>query len=247
MKGNDWILIGAGLAMGVAIGGLMSAAMADLFNDPASKATIYMGLVGFAGVIFTIGANGYMERTTRDAEIADRRKALGHALIFKMVEIYSNNHHIYRHISECLNKYDGEYWERIIPFVNLPDEINFSIDERTMLLSLKDTDLFNMLVNCDKAHNTKIRAFQKYLTAREDLLSRLKPDQMDGYVGAAALTHKQLMDVRPKMVELNSIIEALIETFADDLAESKIVLEKLVLTLRKQVGIQVRLEPTDLP
>src|SRR3546814_10422982 len=101
-------------------------------------------------------------KNQRLEEAAERKKALAHALLFKMAKILSNLENFKEYLQGPLKianeaKLEREPWELIQPLANYPDPIQFSTDEMAMLLSLKNDDLFNEILSMDQVHKDRKR------------------------------------------------------------------------------------------
>ncbi len=110
----------------------------------------------------------------RKADAAERKNALGHALLFKAVRIYSHlrqfNHHVMAGAEEQKKRgHKAIAWQVVLPFANLPEKVHFSTDEMALLLSLKNDDLFNNAVSFDEVHNSTIDIFATYSERRSSL------------------------------------------------------------------------------
>ncbi len=123
---------------------------------------------------------------------AERQKALGHALLFKTIQIYSHLRSFNGHLkdAQAVAEKAGQktiIWQIVLPFANLPQRVHFSTDEMAMLLSLKDDDLFNDLVSMDELHNSTIDIFSTYTARRLSLTAELPTSSMEGEVGTTPL------------------------------------------------------------
>lgn len=156
-------------------------------------------------------------REARDIRNQDRKltqQALGNALLFKMIRIYSNAVHLNTYIQECFEdakrkSFKGEPWQFVRPLANPPNDIHFSADEMSLLLSLKDNDLFNLVVSQDVCHNSLNDAVKKLNEARENLTQRLDHDAADGETLSGTLDQEKLLKLRPYMINVNSLIMAI--------------------------------------
>lgn len=97
-------------------------------------------------------------KAERKEDHNERRRALGYALLFKMIQIYSNLRQLRDHLAGAYERglEDGleEPWQFVMPIVNVPDRVEFSTDEMSMLLSLGNDDVFNDLASLDQVHNS---------------------------------------------------------------------------------------------
>ncbi len=180
----------------------------------------------------------------REKDSKERKMALGYALLFKMVRIHTTIKHMQIHMTECLGKLqeeeyaEWEPWQVTLPVANLAESIHFSTDEMAMLLALKDDDLFNDLSSFDVIHNSTIELFRTFSNSRISLLAML-PANMDGMVGEIRLSQEQAMYVRPKMVELNSLILSINERCIQDEQAAWNVLGKLNEILNDKLELAV--------
>src|SRR5205823_3103766 len=83
----------------------------------------------------------------RKQEADERRKALGHSLMFKVLQIHSQLRGLNQRLEQSFAEAKGEPWQTVLPLANYPDKVHFLGDEMAMLLSLGDNDLFNRLLS----------------------------------------------------------------------------------------------------
>ena len=184
----------------------------------------------------------------RAKELQERQKALGYALLFKMVRIHSTLTHLKSHMDESLGKLKeeehtgGEPWQVTLPIANLTGEVNFSTEEMALLLSLKEDDMFNSMASFDMIHNSTIELFRTYADKRESLLA-IMPASMNGMVGSTALSQEQMLFIRPKMVEANHLILSMNQRCLQDAQESGEILEKLNAILNDKLNLAVSVTP----
>jgi hypothetical protein len=177
----------------------------------------------------------------RAKENDERRQALGHALLFKMIKIHSNLYGFDQHLEERFAEaekdgFEGEPWQIYLPLANTPAPVRFSTDEMAMLLSLKDDDLFNDIVSLDEVHNGTIDIFRT-LNARRQALTEELPAKMEGAKGETILTAEQLLFLRPKMVEINLLVESTREWCKTEEQNTRNSLTYLHSALKEKVGL----------
>lgn len=182
----------------------------------------------------------------RKKEKEERQQALGYSLFFKMVRIYSNIHNFGQHLEELFaaakkDGFEGEPWQIYKPLANAPAPVHFSTDEMTMLLSLKDDDLFNELIPLDQVHNATLDIFHTLDARRQALTDMLPTTSMDGAKGEAALTEDQVMLIRPKMVEVNMLVVDVIGWCEKDGQNARELLTRLHTLLKEKVGLTNKL------
>lgn len=200
------------------------------------------GLIAF--MIQKVALRASAEQLENEAR--ERRKALGYALLFKIVRIHSGLENLRRHLEISLCKLETEEcagwepWQVVRPTANFADSVHFSTDEVAMLLSLKDNDLFNDLISLDMIHNSTVELFRFHAALRESLLENL-PANMEGIVGEITLSAEQAMYVRPKMVEINELVTTLNANCIQDTDRAWDVLERLntILNDKLELGVSV--------
>jgi len=185
---------------------------------------------------------------SNDRKRADQ--ALGNALQFKTIKIHSNIIGFPRHIEECFEEAitrdpNAEPWQLMLPLANLPETINFSADEMGMLLSLKHDDIFNAVVDMDIVHNSLVEAVRVMNAERRALTEKLQADRVNNRVVSGSLDPQQALAIRPRMIEVNSLIEGIRGSAARNNAQSRSALRQLNELLRKELGLTFRLHFTD--
>src|SRR5437016_11506997 len=153
-------------------------------------------------------------RKERDRDHERVKQAQGHSLLFKMVRIHSDFYGIHRHIESCFEGatqkgLKGEPWQFVLPLANPPDHVHFSSEEMGMLLALKHDDVFNMVVSMDVIHNSLSDAMKVLNSERRALTERLKHDEANGAVLSGELSKDEMLALRPRMIEVNTLIESI--------------------------------------
>jgi len=207
-------------------------------------AAIAGALVGGVITFLIQKSDQWEKRRQRLADRSEARRALGYSLVFKMVKIYSNLTHLRSHLQEAFASaatrgIHGEPWQFVLALANSPERVNFSADEMSMLLSLKDDGLFNNLVSMDVIHNSTLDVFLTYRERRSDLLEKLPPHHMEGSIGSAALTGELLQAVRPRMIELNSMIADLRARYQADANQAGHTLQAFSAALNSKLGTSI--------
>jgi hypothetical protein len=212
--------------------------------------TIGGAMVG-GGISFLIQLKNLREaRANRREDRLRTDQGLSQSLQFKMTKIHSNIHAIHQHIEECFEEVlkkepKAEPWQLMLPLVNLPETINFAPDEMGMFLGLKHDDVFNAVVDMDVVHNSLVEAVRVMNAERRALTERLQAEMVEGRVVSATLSREQAMDIRPRMIEVNSLIEGIRASAARNDKASREVLRRLNEVLRKELGLTYRVYFTD--
>lgn len=185
-------------------------------------------------------------RTQRKEDSDAQQRALGHALVIKMVQIYSHLHLLNSSVSQQIataraSGFQGRNWQIIVPIANLPERVRFSTDEMALLLSLKENDLFNDLAAMDERHNGTIDAFGAYREMRQQL-GAMVPSDMRGNVGTAQLTEEQMRRVGPKVTEIDTLFEGLIPQCQKQEREAWDALRRLTAAFSSKIGLTLKIE-----
>lgn len=189
-------------------------------------------------------------RETRSHRVEDRllvQQGLANSLLFKVVRIHGDFYGVHRHIEECYerasaNGFTGEPWQFVLPLANFPDRVHFSPDEMGMLLGLKDDDVFNVVATLDVIHNSLVEAIKSFSAHRRTLAAELKPDTAIGNVLSGVMDHDTFMRLRPQMIEVKSLVEAIRIQAKTDFEESEKSMQRLVHLFKDRLGISLRIE-----
>jgi hypothetical protein len=188
-------------------------------------------------------------RKQRDDDHKRLQQAQGHALLFKMIRIHSNFSVIHQHIETCFDqaaqkgmKGGAEPWQFVLPLANPPDPVHFSPEEMGLLLSFKNDEVFNSIVSMDVIHNSLTNAVKLLTTERRALTERLRADDASGAILSGVADRDQFLALRPRMIEVNSLIEQLRIEARRDFDESSEALDRLNKVLRDRLGLAYRLE-----
>jgi hypothetical protein len=126
----------------------------------ASAAGILFGASISALVSFILQRSSFAEaRRQKDYDRREVRKALGLALVFKMIRLASELHNLGKAVKECLHEaqkkgFAGSPFQVVMPVVPLPEPIRFLPEEMALILSI-DNDLFNEMAALDELQNAK--------------------------------------------------------------------------------------------
>jgi hypothetical protein len=123
----------------------------------------------------------------------------------------------------------------------LPDAIKFSPEEMARVLSL-DNKLFNEMAALDDLHNSTVAIFRLYAEKRDSLTTTLTPASMTENVGATFLTKEQKDKMKPRSVELDMLVEAMVQRTEQDGKQAWECLEALHTLLEKEFKLKHKLE-----
>ena len=209
-------------------------------------AAIWGAIVGsaLAGVIsYLLQRQAFnAEEQRRLAERKEILQTLARALLYKLIRVYSNLYHLKEHLEESIARdRAAQSWTMVTPIANLPDAVFFSPEEMSVVLQLKDDNLFNQLLNLDTIHNSTLAAFATYAKQRQEMLSGI-PAEIHGRMGTTAFSDEEFKVLRPKMAELDHLIEDIRLRCLKDVKESAEILKTLQAALQKHLTISHRLE-----
>jgi hypothetical protein len=233
------------------LGGFAGAAWAAL---PATK-EFWLGIIGTivgAAVSGTIALRLQMRalRETRAQRREDHlrvQRALAHALFFKVIRIHSDLYGIHRHIEECFEKaakekLAGDPWQFVVPLANFAEPVHFSADEMSMLLGLKDMEVFNSIVSLDTVHNGLLDAARVMSAERRALAQQLEADHAEGAKLSGVMDPKKYFALKPKMIEVDSLIEAIRSDAKKVVEDSHIAMLGLQRVLKERLDVALKFE-----
>lgn len=210
----DWGNVGSALA-GTVVGAILSTASAYFFQRRQFNEA----------------------KKQKDADRFEVRKALGYSVLFKVIHITSSFHNINSHFDESFKKAAGRNmtpWQMLIPFANLPERMTFTPEEKGLLISLGDMDLFNDLIDFDGVHNSLLDAAATYATQRQAVTDLLSAEMQDGGIGTSLISNELRQKIEPRAFALNQLVSEMREWAARDAKKSREVLNHLHRVLKKE-------------
>ncbi len=178
------------------------------------------GIWGFVGTLFGAVVGGviswvlqrqaFKDQTARQQQHdMDHDRQLATAMCLKAFDMLNQLAMIEKHVVSELKKMptpDAPHpWRFVLPLANVLHPVNFSADELSLLLRLKENDLLNRAALSCRAHNTQLSAIQTYSTQRMNMSADM-PSTVTGNHGVAIFTHRQMQKFGPRWAELNSLI-----------------------------------------
>ena len=171
-------------------------------------------------------------RETRKHREHDHRRTqqlLANSLLVKMIRLHSNFQVFHKHFEDSFEN-EGtadssrEPWQFVLPIANLPPSVQFSPEELSMLLALKNNNVFNAVLPMDTIHNSLIEAANAFSTQRTLLTERLPVERAQDTSVGGTLTSDQLNAIRPQMIIVNQLVQQVRDFAASGFAESRTVL-----------------------
>ena len=220
-----------------------------LSEYPEVWTTLLGGIV--AGGIALYGQRMVLRENRKllDDQRSETRLYLGQSILIKIIKIHgiarSMDVHFNDPQSRNLKKSGLNFaWQSIEPLVGLPSDISFKSAELSMILNLKDYDVFNSIVNIDEALRTIVNLTHMYEKEREVLLGSMEETivRFGGNVASHELTPEQLLTLKPKIAIVNSILSQLQEFSKKIHADSEKALHSLHGLLKEKIGLESKLE-----
>ena len=96
----------------------------------------------------------------------------------------------------------------------------------------------------DVVHNSLVDASQIMSAERRTLTERLKHDNADGNVLRGVLDQESYLSLKPKMIEVNGLIDSIREDAKRDVTESLDAMQSLHKLLKDRLGLTYQIEST---
>ena len=175
------------------------------------------------------------------------QEMLGTSLLFKVVKILSNAHELHSHLDRALSaagKPDSppEPWQVVVPLASLPNEVRFSSEEMSMLLSVGDAEVFNLVFPLDTIHLSMLNSARTLFRERALLLEQCQAQAIQGTKAIGEFSEEELLRLRPRMIAVNELAQQLRVIAERLLQESRQALELLQSQLGERLDLTVRLE-----
>ncbi len=111
-----------------------------------------------------------------------------------------------------------------------------------MLLAQKNDDVFNRILSLDVVHNSSVEALKVLNVERRQLTERPKAQKAEGSVLSGTISDDEMLNLRPRMIEVNSLINDLRAGSKKNCEESLDALESLANLLREKLQLTYKLE-----
>lgn len=187
---------------------------------------------------------------TRETDRHETRKALAHAILFKLIKIHSRFKIFSDHIENAFAEaeaapFQNEPWQFVRAVATNPSHVLFTADEMTLLITLKEDDLFNGILSLDDAHNTMVDLFDLYRSKRDELTHVLPPQAFVGEIGSATLTAEEVLPYRPLMIEANGLVTAMRPWALKDAHDTEALIRSAQKAFGEKLGMKYRLKIRD--
>jgi hypothetical protein len=205
-----------------------------------------IGTVVGGSITFLAQSRGFREQRKQRAEDRLRgQRGLAYSLFFKMLRIHSDFYGVHRHIEdgfekEAREKHGGNPWQFVLPLANFADAVHFSPDEMSMLLGLKDMQVFNMVMDMDVRHNAVLDAARVMSAERRALTDRLEADEFEGFRLSGVMDPKKQLLLMPKIIEVDSVILQTRDDAKSGTEDSYAAMNALQKVLKAQLDVSLR-------
>ncbi|CAA2141767.1 hypothetical protein [Hyphomicrobium sp. ghe19] len=229
--------------------------MSEAFFALAKSTELWAAIVGaVVGGLIAVAVQLIALRETRSVREQDhkrQREALANSLIFKSMRIFSTAHGLHQHFIEsdvraAADGCNGESWQKYLPIANPPEPIHFSHEEMGMLLALKDSFVFNAMMNMDVRHNSALATLRAFNDSRASLTQAIcsvaSLDAEEGRLVSHSIPLSETAKLRPMMIEVNSLADDLKAHVASDFVRAKQNLQDLQALFKKELGFSYKLE-----
>ena len=225
----------------------LSSGLTALIREPTFLSAIAGAVVGGLVAYFLQIRALKESRHQRTEELKRIQEMLGTSILFKAVKILSNAHELHSHLGQALSPSDrldspAEPWQVLVPLASLPNEVHFSSEEMSMLLSIGDTDIFNLVFPLDTVHSSMLNSTRTLFRERSLLLEQCQPQVIEGTMATGEFATEELLRLRPRMVAVNELARQLEGQAGRLLKESRQALELLQSQLREKLNLNVQLE-----
>ncbi|MBX3512814.1 MAG: hypothetical protein KF750_04450 [Xanthobacteraceae bacterium] len=223
----------------------------SLFSALPTETEFWSAIAGaIVGGMIALVAQLIAIRATRKQITADKldiQKTLCASIIFKLIRIHTNILGVYSHIEGCLSGAKqrglvGDPWQFVTPLINPPGHVHFNSDEMAMLLGLKDFEVFNAVLSLDVVHNSHIDSLRVLSSERRALTDRLEAEEANGVMLSGTMSHEQMMRLKPKMIEVNTLVEQMKERTKKDSSLAFRALDQVNMLFREKLGLTYRVE-----
>jgi hypothetical protein len=231
----------------------MNSLITQLCNGLSTDSSFWSGIIGAlvgsakgGAIAYFIQALSLKEaRNLRKDELLLARQTLATSMLLKVVRIHGNCSIINSHMKECLtrlNDGNGEQWQVFIPLAIFPALVYFTTEEQTMLFGLKDNLVFENTIDLDVAHNSLLEGTKTLSEERRILTSSLNNENFDGLVGSSTVDRETLLRLKPKMIEVNQLVDHIKNESERTETEAISAMEALTLLFKSKLNLTLKTE-----
>jgi hypothetical protein len=199
-------------------------------------------LAGLGGAILGSWVSGFITRQHANTEKSDRQKTEFFKLMIKCSQIQSDFTNLLQGFNESITVADSNglanmpKWAKIQSNPDDFDKIEVSPDDLVCLFEAREYNLLSDIVELEMKHVRLFGAFNTYSRMRMELKDHMPISDANGPVVGANLTEEDALRLRPRLLELSSLLESIFDLLPRYVDESKSISEKLGPAARKYFG-----------
>ncbi len=186
----------------------------------------------------------------------ERDQALATSLMFKLMKASANLIVTKHHVDQCFANAqavgpDTQPWQLLTHIVNVSEPMHFSSEEMAVLLAQSDDKVFHLVLGLDGQHNSIMTVLRSFRTLREAVEERLEPhriiERVDGEQVDVRYPMEVILNLRPRTIELNSLVKILRGTLPQDVQTARDATEAAQALFRKNLGLKFKIQINDPP
>ncbi|MFN3226933.1 MAG: hypothetical protein ACE360_11870 [Hyphomicrobiales bacterium] len=185
------------------------------------------------------------QRKLIEDDLLERRRALAHSLVLKLIKIGNDISTLRKHVEDGLaESNDLQMWSGVVQISNLPEPIRLTSEELWLLAKAKD-GLFNKSIQIDTIHHGYIRLLSNYSARRTELGDMLPQTRRATGAGHFALEPDERKLLEPRMIELNTMLTEIVEKGDRDQGKVEAVLFRAIDHLNVTLDLDLKFEKSN--
>jgi hypothetical protein len=182
------------------------------------------------------------ERKQRKEDRFRSQQALAMSLLFKVRDMHGNYTQSRRSIEEQFAEAKeagllGEPWRFFKPFSSSLTHFHFTAGEKATLLELKNDELMNETLLLEPKHYHYVESLRTLNQLLFDLVEKVVPREVKGDRGKVELPQEEFMKLRPRMIQINSLIDQLRVEASEDAETYGKLLEQLAKLYKQRLQL----------
>ncbi len=242
-------------AVCVAVGFMLFQVIGTLFgvNLTLLRATEFWAAItgALVGGLFALFAQWLAIRTERKQREDDRfrtQQALAMSLLLKVRDMHGNYVESRRSIEEQFSEAEqmgmvDEPWRFFKPFSSNLTHFHFTPDEKATLLELKNDKLLNETLLLEPRHFHYVESLRTLNRLIFELHDKALPVYVEGDQGRVELPHDEFMKLKPRMLQVDSLIDALRAEASEDADVFGRLMEELSKAYKDKLRLPFEIAP----
>lgn len=179
-----------------------------------SNNELLIGIIGAGGAIcgsiVSVTWTELFNVRNRRRELRERLHIHSLSVLTKLQKIYSSSIYIHDHLKTSIAEAQlrkAPYLALFVPpYATVSEGVQFSIEERSAMVSVAGTDLLNKMADLDLRSNSVLDNMRRYTADHASLFSNLQPNDTKGTLVEKLLSRDEMMAITPRLIQLDSII-----------------------------------------